>query len=57
MNIEEKNGNVIISDADDFNVEHLTREMVLNLIDGIYIYEDNRIEINYKFRFDSKMAV
>lgn len=43
--------------TDDFNVEHLTREMVLNLIDGIYIYEDNRIEINYKFRFDLKMAV
>jgi hypothetical protein len=42
--------------TDNFNVEHLTREMVLNLIEGIYIYEDNRIEINYKFRFDQKYA-
>lgn len=42
--------------TDNFNVERLTREMVLNIIDGIYIYEDNRIEINYKFRFDQKYA-
>ena len=35
--------------TDDFNLEDLTREIVLNLIDSIYIYADKVIEINYKF--------
>ncbi len=38
--------------TDNFNVEDLTREMVLNLIDSIYIYENKEIEINYKFSLD-----
>ena len=40
--------------TDDFNVEDLTREMVLNLIDSIYIYKDKVIEINYKFSLDGE---
>ena len=39
--------------TDNFNVEDLTREMVLNLIDSIYIYENKEIEINYKFSLDN----
>ena len=35
---------------DGFNVEEMTQEMVLCLIDRIYIYKDNVIEVNYKFR-------
>lgn len=35
--------------ADGFKKEELTRDMVRGLIDSIYIYEDKRIEINYKF--------
>lgn len=34
---------------DNFNVEQLTREMVLSLIDSIYIFEDKSVEVNYKF--------
>lgn len=36
--------------ADNFDVKELTREMVLNLIDSIYIFEDHTVEVNYKFR-------
>lgn len=38
--------------TDNFNVQELTREIVLNLIDSIYIYENNTIEINYRFKFE-----
>ncbi len=40
--------------TDDFQVEDLTREMVLNLIDSIYIYKDKVIEINYKFSLEEE---
>lgn len=40
--------------TNDFNVEKLTREMVLNLINSIYIFEDKRIQINYRFEFAEK---
>ncbi len=36
--------------TDNFDVKELTREMVLNLIDSIYIYENNTVEVNYKFK-------
>lgn len=32
------------------DTEHLTREMVTSLIHSIYVYDDNVIQINYKFR-------
>lgn len=38
--------------TDNFNVEELTREMILNLIDSIYIFEDKSVEVNYKFRLN-----
>ena len=40
--------------TDDFQVEDLTRELVLNLIDSIYIYKDKVIEINYKFSLEEE---
>lgn len=36
--------------TDNFDVKELTREMVLNLVDSIYIFEDKNIEVNYKFK-------
>lgn len=38
--------------TNDFDIEDLTREIVLNLIDSIYIYENKEIEINYRFQME-----
>lgn len=40
----------LYSFTDNFNIEKLTREMVLSLINSIYIFEDKRMQINYKFK-------
>lgn len=50
VNEESKFEQWICDFVNNFQVEDLTREMVLNLITSIYIYEDKRIEINYRFR-------
>lgn len=40
--------------TDDFSIDEITREMVLELIDSIYIYDNKTITINYKFQFNPK---
>lgn len=43
--------------ANGFQKEELTREMVRGLIDSIYVYDDKKIEINYKFACKTETKV
>lgn len=40
--------------TDNFNVAELTREMILNLVDAIHIYENDTVEIKYRFMNGNK---